>query len=318
MIAYKRLMVSWFASVVSLCMSLVLLRVFLHKKLSLTGHPARTFISSYFYLCCMAQRMQSPSSINTYKQCPRKYYYRYIKRLPTKPSIHLVRGTVAHSALEYFFEEPPTAVGSDWRTALQRHVLELLERFWEEHSAEFAQLEETPEELLMYKNETQQMLLRWVLSFSERVKQRLDAGKSFEEAFEELKPVSEAKYVDEELQVMGYIDAVEELDGKVRLVDYKTSKKPEITPPYRLQLGIYALMYLRQHERLPDEVGVEFLRHGGEYMSVNDELLLDAQFEIEQIHMVTESDDIVNYPKSPSPLCNWCDFYEVCFDKKKV
>jgi putative RecB family exonuclease len=269
-----------------------------------------------FVVGVMAQRMQSPSSINTYKQCPRKYYYRYIKRLPTKPSIHLVRGTVAHSALEHFFDEPLQAV--DWRTQLQLRILQLLERFWAEHEEEFAQLDETPEELEEYKKETKQMLLRWVLAFSKRLEARIRAGESVQEAFISLKPISEAKYVDEELQVLGYIDAVEEVDGKVRLVDYKTSKKPEITPEYRLQLGIYALMYLRRHEQVPEEVGIEFLRHGGEYMSVNDELLLDAQFEIEQIHCVTQTDDIAHYPKSPSPLCNWCDYYEICFGKEKA
>ena len=264
----------------------------------------------------MAQRMQSPSSINLYKQCPRKYYYRYIKRLPTKPSIHLVRGVVAHSALEHFFDQAPPA--TDWMTFMQKRVLELLEQFWEEHADEFAQLDETPEELAGYKQETKQMLLRWVLSFSERVKKRMKSGESLEEAFSALKPVSEANYKDKELQVRGFIDAVEEFDDRVRLVDYKTSKRPEITESYRLQLGIYALLYLREHKRVPDEVGIEFLRHGGEYMAVNDELLLDAQFEIEQIHFLTKTDDIVNYPKNPSPLCNWCDFYDVCFDKQKA
>ena len=267
----------------------------------------------------MAQRMQSPSSINTYRQCPRKYYYRYIKRLPTKPSIHLVRGTVAHSALEYFFEEPVEEATDSWTTNLQRHALKLLERFWTEKEDEFAQLDETPQELKGYKRETQNMVLKWTLAFCNRVQRRMqEQAQSWREAFEDLTPAREAKYVDEDLQVMGYIDAVEEVDGQVRLVDYKTSKKPEITSDYRLQLGIYALMYLRQHERLPDEVGIEFLRHGGEYMGVNDELLLDAQFEIEQIHMVTKSDDIAHYPKNPSPLCNWCDFYEVCYGKQRA
>jgi CRISPR/Cas system-associated exonuclease Cas4 (RecB family) len=74
-------------------------------------------------------------------------------------------------------------------------------------------------------------------------------------------------------------------------------------------------MYLRKHNTVPDKVGIEFLRHGGEYMSVNDELLLDAQFEIEQIHMVTKTDDIAHYPKNVTPLCGWCDFQEICFKK---
>ena len=52
----------------------------------------------------MARKFESPSSINTYKQCPRKYYYTYITKYPTLPSIHLIRGNVAHSALEHFYD----------------------------------------------------------------------------------------------------------------------------------------------------------------------------------------------------------------------
>ena len=52
----------------------------------------------------MAKRVESPSSINTFKQCKRKYYYSYIEKLPSVPSIHLVRGNIAHSALEDFYD----------------------------------------------------------------------------------------------------------------------------------------------------------------------------------------------------------------------
>ena len=45
-------------------------------------------------------RVQSPSSIITYRQCPRKYYYHYIENLPTKPSIHTIRGKIVHSVLQ--------------------------------------------------------------------------------------------------------------------------------------------------------------------------------------------------------------------------
>ena len=263
----------------------------------------------------MAQRMQSPSSINTFKQCPRKYYYRYIERRPTKPSIHLVRGTVAHSALEYFFEEPLPQTGGGWKTNLQLHGLQLLERFWDEHQEEFAQLDETPQELVAYKEETKRMILTWVQQFSARIEDFLE-DMSFEDAFALLTPQREAEYKDQELNVRGYIDAIEKVHDNVELIDYKTSKKPEITDAYRLQLGIYALLYLKRHSKVPDGVGIHFLRHEKQVMQVNDELLLDAQFEIEQVHMLTQTRDIRDYPKKPSPLCNWCDYYELCFGKK--
>ena len=52
----------------------------------------------------MAKRVQSPSSIKLYQQCPRKYYYQYILKLQTLPNIHLVRGNIAHTVLEKFFD----------------------------------------------------------------------------------------------------------------------------------------------------------------------------------------------------------------------
>lgn len=264
----------------------------------------------------MAQRMQSPSSINTFKQCPRRYYYRYIERRPTQPSIHLVRGTVAHSVLEHFFEQPLPDTGGGWKTDVQLHVLKLLEEFWQKHDEEFSQLDETPEELAAYKEETKRMVLTWAHQFSERV-ESLMGDMSFEAAFAALTPLREEEYRDEDLNVRGYIDAIEEVGGTVELIDYKTSKKPEITPAYRLQLGIYALLYLRRHSKVPDGVGIHFLRHDKQVMQVNDDLLLDAQFEIEQVHMLTQTRDIRNYPKNPSPLCNWCDYYQLCFGKEK-
>ena len=33
----------------------------------------------------IANRILSPTDINTYLSCPRKFYLRYIKKLPTKP-----------------------------------------------------------------------------------------------------------------------------------------------------------------------------------------------------------------------------------------
>ena len=52
----------------------------------------------------MAKRLESPSSINTFKQCKRRYYYRYIEKLPTISNIHQVRGNIAHATLEHFFD----------------------------------------------------------------------------------------------------------------------------------------------------------------------------------------------------------------------
>lgn len=50
------------------------------------------------------RRVLSPTAINTYLSCPRKYYLRYIKKRRTKPSIHLIRGSLVHKTIHAFHE----------------------------------------------------------------------------------------------------------------------------------------------------------------------------------------------------------------------
>jgi len=267
------------------------------------------------------KRMQSPSSINTYRQCPRKYFFVYNLKLPTKPSIHLIRGSVAHTALEDFFSLMPELMGEDYKTELQKFLLTLLEKSWKD--ADFSTLGMPQEELEGFYKETQMMILNWLNQFNSKLSALTCHGISFPSAFEKLKPKTEIEYRDEELDVRGFIDAIEEVDGKIRLMDYKTSKKGEISSDYRLQLAIYALLYQKKHGKSPDQVGIYFLRHGEQIIDVDDSLILDAKFQIEQIHQeTTDKNTIGEYPQKQSPLCKWgsgqCDFYEYCFEGKEV
>ena len=47
-----------------------------------------------------------------------------------------------------------------------------------------------------------------------------------------------------------------------------------------------------------------------------------ARAEVEIVHMSTESETILDYPKKEGPLCKWrtgqCDFYDVCFGQKSI
>ena len=100
-------------------------------------------------------------------------------------------------------------------------------------------------------------------------------------------------------------------------MDYKTSKKSEISEAYRLQLAIYALLYEEKHGHRPAKVGIYFLNESEKLLDVNEELLRLAKMEIDMIHAATEPDHLEAYPMKISRLCNYgsgkCDFYEKCF-----
>ncbi|MGM5484893.1 MAG: RecB family exonuclease [Nanobdellota archaeon] len=266
----------------------------------------------------MAIRTQSPSSINMYKQCPRKYYYRYIEKRPTKPSIHLVRGNVAHSVLEEFFDKDLKGINElNYDLMLKQHAQKSLAEVWKRYKEKFDELDMTNQQLSYYFDETMMMVLNFVDHIVERIKPKIENGMNFRDAFKAIIPSAEEKFVSKEHKVMGFIDAIENRNGKICIMDYKTSKRDKINEAYKLQLSIYTLLYHEKYGNLPDKVGIFFLKHSERFLDATEDLLKDAKFEIEQIHMGTESDNKADYPMKPGPLCKWstgeCDYYELCF-----
>lgn len=265
-------------------------------------------------------RVQSPSSINMYKQCPRKYYYRYVEKLPTFPSIHLVRGNVTHLALEKFFDTPVDNVPEESFFITMKVVLnELFKREWQ--AADFSELELSPERLLGYYDETKEMINNYFDYFTDKMKYFI-RFLPIKEAWESVKPTREVEFISSEHYVRGFMDAIHDEAGKTLILDYKTSRKAVITPEYELQLSIYAMLY-EEKFRLPEMVGIYFLKAGREMLLEATPKMVDrAKKEVMDVHLGTRSKEMSDYPKKPSGLCKWstgqCDYYEYCFEGKEL
>ena len=270
-----------------------------------------------------ARRVESPSSINTYKQCPRKYFYQYIMKYPTAFNIHTVLGNVVHSILEKFYDQDIRSYTDlDYGSAFQGHIQELLMKQWAEAKPKLAQINIVGDIEKHYFEEAALMLLNWVDKLCAKI--RAYPG-DFHEAFAAIKPTREREYKSAALSVRGFIDAIEDGQGRVRLMDYKTSKRFEMSHEYKLQLGIYALMYTEQHGQAPEEVGLYFLKDPYQFeytIPVNQDLLDFARVEIEVMHINTQASAIEDYPKHVTSLCKWstgqCDFYDRCFKQKTL
>jgi putative RecB family exonuclease len=266
-------------------------------------------------------RVQSPSSILTYKQCPRKYFYRYIAKLPVSRSIHLVRGSITHKVLEDVYDIDITNIPEVGFLFTLRVILqEMFKREWEKNKDELAELGLSDEELVRYHDETRVMVNNFFHYIVDRIQQQQAQGAvTVKDAFTRIKPAREVELKSAFHNVRGYADAIHIEGEKLFILDYKTSKKCEISDDYRLQLGIYSMIY-EEIERLPDEVGILFLKHGRELrIPVTKELVENARFECNAIHLNTKSKDMADYPKKTSPLCKWstgqCEFYDTCFNK---
>jgi putative RecB family exonuclease len=261
----------------------------------------------------MEKRVQSPSSIKTYKQCPRKYYYAYILELEQPPNIHTVRGNIAHTVLEEFFDIDTTKITlDDYGPKLKLQIQQRLLAEWQKNQKEFDKLRIKQEEHIHYFEETLMMLFNWLEIFCKKLEQKEG---TFQERFIQLTPEREQFYTSPTHNVRGYIDVIEKHETGVRLMDYKTSSSQELDE-HLLQLGIYSLLYNEKHGTMPTHVGIYFLKGKETTIKVDTKLLEMAKKEIEQVHKNTATREINDYPKKTSPLCKWstgqCAFYDIC------
>ncbi|MEM3154551.1 MAG: PD-(D/E)XK nuclease family protein [Candidatus Woesearchaeota archaeon] len=260
------------------------------------------------------KKVQSPSSIKTYKQCPRKYYYAYILELEQPPNIHTIRGNIAHSVLEHFFDIDTSIISmDDYETHLKLIMQQLLLKEWKRYKPHLDKLNLTQDEQIHYFEETLMMLFNWLELFSQKIQKKQG---SFAERFKQLTPMRELMLVSENYNAKGIIDAIEQNgDGTVRLMDYKTSASENLNE-HLLQLGIYSLLYYDKHGVMPKQAGVYFLNGKETCIEVDEELIEMAKKEIAHVHASTQTEDINHYPKKPGPLCKYstgkCPFYDVC------
>jgi ATP-dependent helicase/DNAse subunit B len=264
----------------------------------------------------MAKRVQSPSSINTYRQCPRKYFYQYILKLPTGENIHLIKGKIVHSVLEKFFDiDIKHFKDENYKKELSYFMKNLFNAFWLKNLEKFEDIRANEKEIISAKQEIAEMLSNWLQYFFDRID---GTGLSFHDAFQKFKPVEiEAAYESKKHMVKGFIDVVEHVDGEIKVLDYKTSGSFDISDNYELQLAIYALLYSEKHGKMPNKLSIWFLKDKEKIIEMDEKLIEKAIKEIEDIHNKTETSHIDNYPKQTSGLCKWrtgkCDFYDECF-----
>jgi hypothetical protein len=238
------------------------------------------------------ERILSPTAINTYLSCPRKYYLRYIKRAPAKPSIHLIRGSIVHKTLHafnmYFIRGHPI---TDVK-AINEFLIKTFNRLWQEAKISLDALGLSPDLLNDYREDSETMLINFGHWFS-----RQDIPPVIES--------SELKIFSDNLRCMGIIDAVKVNDNGVFLIDYKTSRDYSITDDITRQAILYCLLYQDRNDEIPIAVYIHFLKDPGDPVAlfIDDAQLAYGKILIDSIHEKTQSKDETDYPCTCGGYC---------------
>jgi len=235
-------------------------------------------------------RILSPTAINTYLFCPQKFYFRYIQKLKTKPSIHLVRGQIVHQTIYRFHRKPAARGASIQAEKAKNDLLGIFDQEWEKATNTIESLPLTLPEIAFYHDESEHMLRNFAQWYSQN---RM------------LPSSSETKMLSWNLRLMGIIDAVHHIGDRVVLVDYKTSKYPKITDDIRRQAALYALLCEDQHGITPSEVRIHFLVQAEDPTSirVDEDLLTYAKETLRLVAQKTSTTLQQNYPCTCGGLC---------------
>ena len=237
----------------------------------------------------------SYGQVNDYLECPAKYRFGHLIRIPTPVSHQLVYGRALHDAVQAFHRrqmadrpmslaELHAELNAAWESAgflTRQHeearkaaAREALERFWIAQQAD-------PASLIGVE-------LEFAISFGrDRVRGRYDR-----------------------------VDT--DGTGRVTITDYKSSDVRDPATATRraresLQLAIYGLAWEAQHGRPPDDLALHFLDSGVEGHSTPTPKRLARA--TEQIATAADGIRAGRFEATPSPTrCGYCPFREICPD----
>ncbi|MGW5143015.1 RecB family exonuclease [Nocardia beijingensis] len=242
----------------------------------------------------------SPSRAMDFKQCPLKYRFRAIDRIPERPSVHAVRGTVVHAVLEDLYglpaaervpERAEALVPSAWARvhAQQPDVAELI----------------AAGQLDAFLDEVRALVRRYY---------RLEDPTRFD-------PESREARVEVELAdgapLRGFVDRIDIAPGgALRVVDYKTGRVPGPTQETKalFQLKFYALVVLRTRGLVPAQLRLIYL--------ADEQILTYAPEEQELLRFertlsalwaaILKAGRTGDFQPNTSWLCSYCDYKPLC------
>ncbi|MFC1568373.1 ATP-dependent helicase [Candidatus Margulisiibacteriota bacterium] len=232
------------------------------------------------------------SQVEDYLLCPLKYKYVNVLRVPLLPSHSILYGQAMHQAAQALSQAKMKK-----RKFSAKDLLRVLLNNWSSEGFISRQHEE------------------------QRLAQAQKALKKFFK--DQQRSKRKVKYVEEEFSIpkdnmiiRGRWDRVDEVGGKVHIVDFKTSEVKDQADADRRakqsrQLGIYAAVWQERFGSLPERVELYFMDSGliGS-VRVGDEAVKKTWQKLREVAAGVRK---AEYPAKPNyQACSWCAYSEIC------
>ncbi|MGH9470352.1 MAG: RecB family exonuclease, partial [Terriglobia bacterium] len=231
----------------------------------------------------------SATAVEDYRECPLRYRFQHLLKIPTAPQAALTFGSLMHQAARHYFELRRTSVPT----------FEEIERFYLERWRDTGFDDDYQADIYRKAG------LEQLRGFVERHNAlRFDAASTaFEQSF---------RFELDGIAVEGRIDQVNLLDGKgeVELIDYKTGRpRSEKDAQKSLQLSVYALGAERLGYRPVRLTFYNFSNNEPVSAVRTAEDLKETRREIQE---AAEGIRQGRFEAKPGFICRWCDFTPLC------
>lgn len=246
----------------------------------------------------------SYSALQTYKQCPQKYKFQEIDRIPSKKSKEAVFGTLIHSSLKFMFEKSPLFPTLD----------EVLEFFRSKFPKTPDEAFESETVITAFLNEGLKILKNFYAKNAPWNFSVVDLESRFEI------PVIDDKTGETHI-LAGKIDRIDKPDDSTyEIIDYKTNRRMPSQKDVDddLQLSIYSLGVQKKWPHIKPEqirVSLYFLKHGEKISSLRSDTSV-SKTKNEIVSAISEIKDKLENNKVfepvPSPLCDYCSYKPIC------
>ena len=239
----------------------------------------------------------SYSSISTYEQCPLKWKFHYIDRIPEEPKPFFTFGSVMHDVMEFFYVEKEGGKKKNPRVRAP-----------------------SVDELLSYYNEI------WSSEGYESREQEDDyralGEKIIREYHEQHAPKFTMPIATEQhfrievngIGIQGYIDRVDKISPEsVGILDYKTSKNPFQLPQVEKneQLALYQMAFEELYGKRVERLTLYHLRSNMDFtVGRRPDSMIESLKK--KIIDVAESIENEEFEPKKGPLCAYCDYQHLC------
>lgn len=242
-----------------------------------------------------SKMVYSVSQLQTYDNCPKKYAYNYIFKIPSLPKPYFDFGTAMHAVAEDLIPEIEKKIHS--KEIIYTKAVKLLTKNWISNG---------------YENETQEK--EYFEKAINSLKKFID--REYELTKENRKTTFREKKFNIEIEgkkITGIIDRIDETEKGLEILDYKTSNSCETEHSLKnnIQLGIYSIALKQMLRSNISSIGLWYLIHD-KIIKISHEKLNEEQIRNKAIQLIKNIEKKDFTPKPSNFACTYCDFTNIC------